>query len=230
MKTESDTSDRILRASAEVFAARGYTAATTRAICAAAGVNVALVNYYFRSKAELYHAAVAMLFRDMARPLMALPDRVVDEGTWREALSTWVRSALSITAADKPPASWCASLMAQEQCLPSAMADEIHRQFAEPVYDSLRRLVRMGMRAPDDSVELNLWVSSVVSQCVAFAMHARWEPSFKPTTLTRREWLDRVAAHIIDNLLGALAFQGVTAATGRRRIDRRAAARKEPGT
>lgn len=209
MKSERDTRTRILSAAAEVFATRGYAGATTRVICAAAGVNVALANYYFRSKAELYQSVVAMLFRNSAQPLMVLPDRVVDAKTWRQALQDWVRLALSITAADQPPASWCASLMAQEQCLPSAMADEIHGRFVQPVHDSLRCLIRMGMRKPDDEVDLNLRVSGVVSQCVVYALHARWEQSFKPMLTPRQIWLKRVVVHITRNMLSGLVFQGV---------------------
>jgi HlyD family secretion protein len=217
MKTERDTRERILRASAEVFAARGYTGATTRAICAAAGVNAALVNYYFRSKSELYHAVVAMLFENTAQPLTVLPDGVVDAASWRRALRDWVRLALSISSAEQPPASWCASLMAQEQCLPSAMADEIHRRFARPVHESLRRLIRMGMRAPDDEMDLNLRASSVASQCVVYALRAHWEQSFKPSEVSRQAWLDHVAAHITYGLLGGLVYQGASARPAVRR-------------
>ncbi len=44
---------RILAAAMEVFAERGFAAATLRQITDRAGVNIAAVNYYFRSKDEL---------------------------------------------------------------------------------------------------------------------------------------------------------------------------------
>ena len=45
---------RLLNSAAEVFADRGFEDATVRQICERAGANVALVNYYFGDKLELY--------------------------------------------------------------------------------------------------------------------------------------------------------------------------------
>jgi len=49
-----DTRQRVLDAACEVFAEEGYRDGTVQEICAAAGANVAAVNYYFGSKRELY--------------------------------------------------------------------------------------------------------------------------------------------------------------------------------
>ena len=50
------TSHKLLDAAERVFADRGYDAASVREITAAAGVNLAAVNYHFGSKAALYDA------------------------------------------------------------------------------------------------------------------------------------------------------------------------------
>ena len=49
-----NTKTRILETAGEVFAEKGYEAATVRDICERAGVNVAAVNYYFGGKESLY--------------------------------------------------------------------------------------------------------------------------------------------------------------------------------
>src|ERR1700758_2008385 len=48
------TRTKLLDSAGQVFADFGYHAATVREICARAGVNIALVNYYFGDKLELY--------------------------------------------------------------------------------------------------------------------------------------------------------------------------------
>lgn len=53
-----ETRDRILDAAEQMFAERGYAATSLRSIMAEAGVNVAAIHYYFRSKESLLEAVV----------------------------------------------------------------------------------------------------------------------------------------------------------------------------
>lgn len=50
----SDTESKIKEAAKKVFLANGYEGAKTRQIAEEAGVNIALVNYYFRTKEQLF--------------------------------------------------------------------------------------------------------------------------------------------------------------------------------
>lgn len=54
----SDARERILTAAAAEFSARGYDAATMRAIADRAGVDAALVHHYFGTKSALFAATV----------------------------------------------------------------------------------------------------------------------------------------------------------------------------
>jgi TetR/AcrR family transcriptional regulator len=56
------TRDRIVAAAADLFSERSFDGATTREIAARAGVTQPLLNYHFRSKEELWQAAVDSLF------------------------------------------------------------------------------------------------------------------------------------------------------------------------
>ncbi|HUT56173.1 MAG TPA: TetR/AcrR family transcriptional regulator [bacterium] len=49
---------RILRAAEDIFAERGFKAATTREIAGRAGVNIATIHYYWGSKDELCYAVI----------------------------------------------------------------------------------------------------------------------------------------------------------------------------
>src|SRR5260221_3636388 len=56
---DGDTEGRILDAAHAVFVRRGTAGARMQEIAAEAGVNQALLHYYFRSKEQLAHAAFA---------------------------------------------------------------------------------------------------------------------------------------------------------------------------
>ena len=58
------TANRILRASKRVLEKKGYSGFTWKAISEEAGVNEALISYYFGSKAGLLEAVVESLFAD----------------------------------------------------------------------------------------------------------------------------------------------------------------------
>lgn len=54
MKKDTSTEAKIKEAAKTVFLAKGFEGCTSREIANAAGMNVALVNYYFRSKSQLF--------------------------------------------------------------------------------------------------------------------------------------------------------------------------------
>jgi AcrR family transcriptional regulator len=54
MKKDTSTEEKIKEAAKTVFLAKGFEGCTSREIANAAGMNVALVNYYFRSKSQLF--------------------------------------------------------------------------------------------------------------------------------------------------------------------------------
>ncbi len=202
-----NTQDKILQAATKVFAEHGYKDATTRMICSEAQVNVALVNYYFRSKAELYKAVIGALFEDVAKPMMSIPDTVRDDKTWRAAMRMWVRRSLAICAALKPPEFWMARLMGMEECVPSDMAQDIEQKFAIPMRRCFMRLIRMAL-PDDDPVQVSLWCSTVHAQSVVYAIaKPGWATRFCPPQLDMEVWLDKVADHICGGIFCRLSFQ-----------------------
>lgn len=60
--SNEETRWRVLQAAMEVFAETGYHAATTRAICSRAQVNLASIHYHFGDKAELYREVFRLPF------------------------------------------------------------------------------------------------------------------------------------------------------------------------
>lgn len=85
-----ETRQEILRAAAEAFAACGFVGATTRAVAARAGVNVATLHYHFGSKEGLYRAVIGNACRG------TLPD--VPSGTGAETVAGLVEGLFAFGA------------------------------------------------------------------------------------------------------------------------------------
>ena len=87
--TTCDTRQRLVQAAIEVFAEKGYEAATVRDICARANANVAAVNYHFGDKKTLY----GIIFDDVFRTLHEQRTPFLPASAPAEArLETYVRS------------------------------------------------------------------------------------------------------------------------------------------
>lgn len=76
--TADSTEERIKAAARVVFQQKGYAAARTRDIAEEAGINLALLNYYFRSKDKLFEAIMSETLEVFVKGLL---DVVNDEST-----------------------------------------------------------------------------------------------------------------------------------------------------
>lgn len=88
------TRGQIIDAAAWMFADRGFRATSTREIAARARTNQGLITYHFKSKVELWKAAVSRLFERFTAPLAPLvPPPNADKGRAqaREVVRQYVR-------------------------------------------------------------------------------------------------------------------------------------------
>ena len=207
MRERSDgkaTREAILEAAEAEFAERGYEAASTRGICTRAGVNVALVNRYFKSKENLYRIVAKRLFGDLGAPMAALPGTVADGKSWRAAVRAWVDDFLFMTLPTRSAQRRCAALFRQEVTQPTKFHAEFKRDFGKPVYDALRNLLAM---AVEDEALLELWTTSIWSQVSIYALaDAKWHASFRPKGVSVRAWADQVRDFICETLFRSLTF------------------------
>ena len=67
-----DTRQRIIDASIQLFSLKGYTGASTREIAKIAKVNIASLNYHFRSKQNLLQEVSAWVIEDFEKRLVHL--------------------------------------------------------------------------------------------------------------------------------------------------------------
>jgi len=111
MKNDLSTEQKIKAAAREVFISKGFAACSTREIAKASGMNVALVNYYFRSKMELFK----LVFHD--------------------AMEEFVNSMVEVFRTDKPLEDKIRLLIEKEYDflsrhpeLPGFIVNELHRE------------------------------------------------------------------------------------------------------
>lgn len=129
------TKERILSAAEALFAQRGFDGASLRQLTAAAGVNLAAVNYHFGSKEKL----VEQVFRRRldalnARRLDAL-SRVIgtDNTTLEDVLDAYIRPALELSHDDG------GSLFMRVLARAFAEHDDTLRQFLSENYGHVMR-------------------------------------------------------------------------------------------
>jgi AcrR family transcriptional regulator len=70
MKNDASTEEKIKAAAREVFLSKGFDGCTSREIAKAAGENVALVNYYFRSKGQLFQLVFQAVMEDFVHSML----------------------------------------------------------------------------------------------------------------------------------------------------------------
>ena len=69
MEKDTSTELKIKEAATRVFIVKGFNGCTSREIAKEAGMNVALVNYYFKSKSHLFEIVIASVIEKFAESL-----------------------------------------------------------------------------------------------------------------------------------------------------------------
>ncbi len=200
------TREAILVAAEEEFAEHGFAAASTRGICARAGVNNALVNRYYGTKENLYRIVAKRLFGALGAPLARLADGVDGERAWRNAVREWVDDMLLMTLPRAPAQRRCAALFRHEVAHPTKFHEEFRREFGDPVAGALERLIGM---AEDDAERRALWVSTIWAQVSVYALaDPVWHAAFRPRGVSPKAWAERVRDHICEDVFARLRFRG----------------------
>jgi AcrR family transcriptional regulator len=162
------TRERLLNAAGEVFAEKGFKAATVRDICGRVGANLAAVNYHFRDKSGLYIEAVKAAH---CSSMQASPEWPPGMSTGQK-LHVWVREMLSQLLDPTRPA-WHARLMMRELAEPTEACAALVESYIRPSAQLLEEILRDPLNARPGQPPLNhatfyLHGFSVVAQCLFF--------------------------------------------------------------
>jgi AcrR family transcriptional regulator len=160
-----DTRTRVLHAAGKVFAERGFRAATVREICAAAGVNLASVNYYFGDKQQLYVETVR-LAREMRAaqfPLPNYPPDATPEDRLRGFISTMLHRMI-----DNHESPWQTRLMMREIIQPTRACQNLVEEHFRPHFEILLEILDE-MLPTETPLHVRQQIAlSIVGQCLYY--------------------------------------------------------------
>ncbi|HEY1861033.1 MAG TPA: CerR family C-terminal domain-containing protein [Gemmataceae bacterium] len=160
--------ERLMETAGQVFAEKGFQAATIREICRRAKANIAAVNYYFGDKERLYiesvknaHGMVVSGMRELDWP----------EGTPAETkLADFIHAFVArLTDPDRPR--WFAQLMMREMAQPTAACAELVRYNIRPVAGILMGILREILPDRWPRWKYLLVGTSIISQCVFYCQN-----------------------------------------------------------
>lgn len=146
--TSSTTREDILVAARELFAADGFGATTLRAVATRAGVDVALIAYYFKNKRGLFVATMDMPYDPAERIAATIPGPRDELGhrlatvfltTWDDdstgpTLQAFLRSAVTDEATAKAFGEFSSAAMLPLVAEETALGDDTTRALASMLF------------------------------------------------------------------------------------------------
>jgi TetR/AcrR family transcriptional regulator len=138
----------ILKAALEEFSHEGVAGARTDQIAHRAGVNKALLYYYFKDKEGLYAAALEQVFSGLSARIMAVLER--DNLPPRQRLLNYVEAHFDyIASAPFYPRLVQREFMRSAGRTLSPVASRVLERYGKPIYVKLGSVIREGIRSGD---------------------------------------------------------------------------------
>jgi TetR/AcrR family transcriptional regulator len=141
-----ETRSLILEAALREFAEEGYAGARTDHIARAAGVNIALLFYYFKSKDQLYGAVLEKIFADWNMAVLKELEGGKDPGN---KIMRFVSGYFDFvaTAPARPR-------LVQQEMMRRGRSGSRHirtlaRKYIKPVHRRVREVIQQGVRSGD---------------------------------------------------------------------------------
>jgi TetR/AcrR family transcriptional regulator, regulator of cefoperazone and chloramphenicol sensitivity len=213
------TREALLRAAIEIFGRDGFNAASTRAICEAADVNLALIGYHFGGKPGLYLAALEFIAGRVTARLGPLVESIeaalsAERGRGRDkraaqralaALEQLIEAFVGMLASDES-AAW-ARLILREQQNPSEGFDVLYRGFMQRVLGVTAELIARAENRGRTGAECRLIAFTVLGQAIVFrAARAAVMREMQWPALGSRE-LDEIKAQLKRNVAAIVSAE-----------------------
>ncbi len=211
---------KIAAAAEELFAARGFDGTAIRDIAKNAGVNGAMIHYYFGNKEGLYRA---MLEGAASRVQALLTETTAGSGSTTKKLARFVDAYASYILSQPN----LARILYREMLTGAKHIRKIAQQYATTNYAMLRTLISDGVaRGELREIDAELAPISLMGMVVIFQFLRPIISVALGKTDYDERFVGRVAAHTIDLFLfGAVAGAQEPAKTARRGPTKRSAKR-----
>ena len=200
---DSDLADgtraKLLDAAGQVFAESGFQAATVREICTRAGVNVALVNYHFGDKRELYEEVLRYSIGSTKNEAKVFDSDLPPEEALRELILATLQR---MCRADRP--GWHFRLMVHELAQPTPAMKTVINETMRPMYDRFRDLIGEMLGLSPDADKTRLCTHSVLSQVVDYAKSRNIHSNLWPELELTPARIAQIADHITEFSLAYL--------------------------
>jgi AcrR family transcriptional regulator len=194
--------NRLLHVAVEVFAEFGFRDATVREICTRANMNVASVNYYFRSKEALYTQALTFAFQEVNQRYpqdAALDKSLPPEQRLALFVDNFLRKLL-----DDSHLGLHSKLIAREIADPTKALDDIIVTMIGPQCALLTEIIQHILGENTSKIILHRAVLSVLGQCLMFKHSRSVIDRLFPETIADDQSIQDSARHIAQFSLAAL--------------------------
>ncbi len=202
-----DTKEKILLAAAEEFSNNGYQSTTTRNICHRAKVNIAAINYHFRSKEILYKYVVDYLFEHTSKEAVS-KIAIKTEKEWECEIFNWVLGILTSVTNSSSLSQWKNKILFREMLDPSEHFSEFFKKYFEPYFVPIEYYVSCGV--PDDTSKEQVYIIlfSLLSQCLFYDQNkVIVQQLFQSDFLKKENRIEDIASYITNGACSRLKFR-----------------------
>ncbi len=195
--------DALLQAARAVMTEKGLPRVTAREVAARAGVQPALVNYYFGGKQGLLQAVTEAVASEM---LDRLRRSVAAEGSVAERLRSLIQGWIAALAQDP----YAPRLIVEQVLFADAAAiDDFVERFGRANLEALRSLFEEGRASGQTrGIEPMFLLPSLIGMCVFYFLAAPLQQRLFGVERITPELAERFAEHSAELILHGLARPG----------------------
>ena len=194
---------RLLVEAERIFAEKGYAKASTREICAAAGLNVAAIHYHFGGKEGLYRETLLGPIRQLTASFAGIDDPAL---SLAEALT---RVLGGFVGGGEPSAAQGMRLHLRELVEPSPVYAATVAQHIVPHHRALVALLARHIGVADDHDDVHRLSFALVAMAHDYCMSREFMNILAPNLLHGPDAVPTALARLVDWGLALVAHERV---------------------